>query len=57
LAELDWALANMGGSKSRKSKSMGEDWVAEAEAKGPKDKEDVSILSCSTYDKVTHGFF
>lgn len=32
----------MGGSKSRKqAKSQGEDWVAEAEAKGPKDKEDV----------------
>jgi hypothetical protein len=42
LAELDWALANMGSSKTRKSKSTGEDWVAEAEAKGPKDKEDVS---------------
>jgi hypothetical protein len=42
LAELDWALANMGGSRSKKqAKSTGEDWVAEAEAKGPKDKEDV----------------
>lgn len=34
----------MGGSKSRKqAKSQGEDWVAEAEAKGPKDKEDVCL--------------
>ncbi|KAF8064179.1 RAD26-like SNF2 family DNA-dependent ATPase [Lyophyllum atratum] len=45
LAELDWALANMGGSRpKRQNKSTGEDWVAEAEAKGPKDKEDVGNL-------------
>ena len=43
MAELDWALANMGGSKSkRQTKSVSEEWVAEAEAKGLKDKDDVS---------------
>lgn len=43
LAELDWALANMGSSKSRKTQSMGEDWIAEPEAKVPKDKEDGNL--------------
>jgi Helicase-associated putative binding domain, C-terminal len=48
----------MGGSKSRKSKSMGEDWVAEAEAKGPKDKEDVSSQSRSFYgEKLISSFY
>ena len=46
----------MGGSKSRKSKSLGEDWVAEAEPKGQKDMEDVSPLSC-TLERKTHKFF
>lgn len=42
LAELDWALANMSGSRSKKpNKSSGEDWVVEAEAKGSKDKDEV----------------
>jgi hypothetical protein len=34
MSELDWALANMGSSKSRRqTKSAAEEWVAEAEAK------------------------
>lgn len=58
LAELDWALANMGSSKSRKTQSMGEDWIAEPEAKVPKDKEDVSSSSRSNYDnKLMSSFY
>ncbi|GLB44628.1 putative SNF2 family N-terminal domain containing protein [Lyophyllum shimeji] len=45
LAELDWALAHMGGSRRRRqNKGTAEDWVAEAEVKGSKDKEDVGNL-------------
>ncbi|KAG6856842.1 hypothetical protein H0H87_012900 [Tephrocybe sp. NHM501043] len=42
LAELDWALANMGGGNSKiQPKSNGDDWLADAEAsKGMKDRED-----------------
>ncbi|KAG5638943.1 hypothetical protein H0H81_008443 [Sphagnurus paluster] len=40
LAELDWALAHMGGSR-RKSKNVGDDWVSQAEMKGVKEKDDV----------------
>ena len=43
LAELDWALANMGGSKAKKQGKNTEDWVADADAKGG--KEDVRPLS------------
>ena len=43
LAELDWALANMGGSKAKKQGKNAEDWVADADAKGS--KEDVRPLS------------
>ncbi|KAG6839535.1 hypothetical protein C0991_001785, partial [Blastosporella zonata] len=46
LAELDWALAHMGGgSKPKKqAKSNGDEWLVEAEPKGLKDKEDVGNL-------------
>ncbi|KAG6830528.1 hypothetical protein H0H92_000200 [Tricholoma furcatifolium] len=45
LAELDWALANMGGDKSKKqAKSNGDDWLANAESKGLKDKEDIGNM-------------
>ncbi|KAF9463307.1 P-loop containing nucleoside triphosphate hydrolase protein [Collybia nuda] len=50
LAELDWALANMGGSRSRKpSKNTGEDWVTEVEAKGPKEKEDGTLRGLGAF--------
>ncbi|KAG6907722.1 hypothetical protein DXG01_007635 [Tephrocybe rancida] len=46
LAELDWALAHMGGSSRTKkqAKLTVDDWLAEAEPKGLKDKEDVGNL-------------
>ncbi|KAF5375367.1 hypothetical protein D9615_008005 [Tricholomella constricta] len=46
LAELDWALSHMGGgSRPRKqNKNVNEEWFAEAEAKGLKDKDDVGNL-------------
>ncbi|RDB19634.1 DNA excision repair protein ERCC-6-like 2 [Hypsizygus marmoreus] len=50
LAELDWALANMGGSKSRKQhKTTGEDWVAEAE-KSTKDDGNLRGLGALLFD-------
>jgi hypothetical protein len=42
LAELDWALANMDGSKSKKQGKTGEDWFADVDVKGT--KEDVRPL-------------
>ncbi|KAG6890202.1 hypothetical protein C0995_010213 [Termitomyces sp. Mi166 len=45
LAELDWALANMGGPKPKKqTKSNREDWLVDAETKGLKDKEDIGNM-------------
>lgn len=45
MAELDWALAHMGGTKTKKrpkGKSKEVDWVYEAESKGSKEEVRVS---------------
>jgi hypothetical protein len=48
LLELDWALANLGGSKAKKQSKNSEDWVADADAKGS--KEDVRrLLLCLSF--------
>ncbi|KAG6868651.1 hypothetical protein C0993_012456 [Termitomyces sp. T159_Od127] len=46
LAELDWALANMGGGPTSKKqeKSGRDDWLGDAETRGPKDKEDIDAI-------------
>lgn len=49
MEELDWALANMGGAKSKKTTKKSADELIEADAK-VSNKEEVCVLSPSTWE-------
>ncbi|PFH46505.1 hypothetical protein AMATHDRAFT_69676 [Amanita thiersii Skay4041] len=50
LAELDWALSNMGGAKTRRQGKSSESWVADADVKAAKEDSSLKGLGTLLFD-------